>query len=571
MFSVVTAAFTVVSMVIRTTVFLVSVIGHTADPLPPDQGPQIGNANYTTLQVRPFQRTRQGAGKWQTANFVVHAPTQAFAQQVGAAAEQYRHDLAVAWLGKPLPGNWSQPCPITCNVGTTGTGGVTSFRFENGEVVGWRMNIQGSRERILDSVLPHEVSHTIFASHFRRPLPRWADEGAATLVEHEAELQHQRTHLAKVRRSRGWIPLNRLLTLTQYPQDMRDVLTLYAEGWSLTDFLVQQRDRQTFVAFIGAAHQQGWNGAVTAYYGMQGVEDLETQWTAWMDAGSGTRAPQVQVAVNVGMPVLDVWTTDNCVYCDRFKADYYRDKAFRARLDAAYTVRIRDATKEPGAVRQAGVTAFPTFLVPARGKRVEGYGGKAQLLRQLRTPASSQQYAEPIPAAQPQSPPAAPLAETEEPPPVAPTAPLSLQNTTTAGPDTSEPPAHTTAAEQPPPVSEAAKTVAETEADTEEPKGLFGKFHQAILETIRMLLAAAVGWFVSWRASQGFIKRRIIDRIVSKAVRQADDTAHRSALAGRLWDDIIDDDSDVGPQPATTQQPPYQPQRPPIRRRRRYR
>ena len=44
-----------------------------------------------------------------------------------------------------------------------GAGGATSFVFDRGEVFGWKMNIQGSRERILDSVLPHEVTHTIFA------------------------------------------------------------------------------------------------------------------------------------------------------------------------------------------------------------------------------------------------------------------------------------------------------------------------------------------------------------------------------------------------------------------------
>ena len=53
------------------------------------------------------------------------------------------------------------------------------------------MKIQGSRERILDSVLPHEITHTIFATHFGRPLPRWADEGACTTVEHASEKAKQ--------------------------------------------------------------------------------------------------------------------------------------------------------------------------------------------------------------------------------------------------------------------------------------------------------------------------------------------------------------------------------------------
>ena len=88
--------------------------------------------------------------------------------------------------------NWAQPCPITAQVGRhLGAGGATSFVFEHGEVFGWRMTIQGSLERILDSVLPHEVTHTIFATHFRQPLPRWADEGACTTVEHASEKAKQ--------------------------------------------------------------------------------------------------------------------------------------------------------------------------------------------------------------------------------------------------------------------------------------------------------------------------------------------------------------------------------------------
>jgi hypothetical protein len=121
----------------------------------------------------------QAAG-YRTANFIIEAPTEQLARRIGDAAEQYRHDLAIEWVGQPLP-RWSRPCPITAQVAPTlGAGGATSFVFDRGEVFNWTMTIQGSEERVLDSVLPHEITHTIFASHFRQPLPRWADEGACT-------------------------------------------------------------------------------------------------------------------------------------------------------------------------------------------------------------------------------------------------------------------------------------------------------------------------------------------------------------------------------------------------------
>ena len=123
------------------------------------------------------------AAGYRTVNFIVEAPTETLARKIGDAAEQYRQTLAIEWTGRPLP-RWSRPCPITAQVSPNlGAGGATSFVFDRGEVFNWTMTIQGSEERILDSVLPHEITHTIFASHFRRPLPRWADEGACTTVE----------------------------------------------------------------------------------------------------------------------------------------------------------------------------------------------------------------------------------------------------------------------------------------------------------------------------------------------------------------------------------------------------
>src|SRR5438105_1020646 len=46
-----------------------------------------------------------GAGH-RTPNFVVQAATPEIAEQVGEAAEQFRRDLALEWLGRAMP-NWT--------------------------------------------------------------------------------------------------------------------------------------------------------------------------------------------------------------------------------------------------------------------------------------------------------------------------------------------------------------------------------------------------------------------------------------------------------------------------------
>jgi hypothetical protein len=223
---------------------------------------------------------------YRTSNFVVDAPTESIARQVGDAAELYRDELAIEWLGKKLPGQWTKPCTVRVKVGQIGAGGATTFSFDRGHVFGWKMQVQGSLERILDSVLPHEISHTIFASHFRRPLPRWADEGAATLVEHESEKRRQQLTLKQVFNTPRRIPLKTLFTLEEYPREMQNVLTLYAEGYSLTDFLVQLGGKSHFLKFLEAAHRRSWNHALRKHYRFESVESLEKRWNKWVMAGS---------------------------------------------------------------------------------------------------------------------------------------------------------------------------------------------------------------------------------------------------------------------------------------------
>lgn len=224
-----------------------------------------------------------GAG-YKTANFVVMAPTPQLAEKIGRMAEQYRHTLAIAWTGKPMP-DWSQPCPITAKVAPRlGAGGETSFVFDRNEVYGWTMKIQGTEERVLDSVLPHEVSHTIFASYFRQPMPRWADEGACTTVEHESERSKQHKMLDEFLRTERGIPFSQMFVMKQYPQD---ILPLYAQGYSLSRYLIQQGGRHKFIAFLGQGmRNEQWANAVREHYGFKSLGDLQNSWLKWVSQGS---------------------------------------------------------------------------------------------------------------------------------------------------------------------------------------------------------------------------------------------------------------------------------------------
>ncbi|MFO0869521.1 MAG: hypothetical protein U0935_11365 [Pirellulales bacterium] len=234
----------------------------------------------TWLAVSSVALSVQGAS-YRTQYFLVHAPTAEYAREVGEAAERLRRELALEWLGHELP-PWRDSCPIEV-VPASGAGGVTQFYFDHGQPHGWTMRVQGSRERVLDSVLPHEITHTVFATHFGRPLPRWADEGACTTTEDVSERRKQEKLLNDFLRTNRGIPFNRMFEMTEYPSD---VLPLYAQGYSLARFLIALEGKPRFITFLGdGMKSRNWGRAVRQHYGFQDLSELQVRWNRWVAQG----------------------------------------------------------------------------------------------------------------------------------------------------------------------------------------------------------------------------------------------------------------------------------------------
>jgi len=211
---------------------------------------------------------------YRTTNFVVEAPTREIAQRVGQYAEHYRKEKALQWLGREMP-TWPQPCPLQVSVTSGGAGGATTFDYRGGGAYSQSMHIEGSLDRLLDSVLPHEVTHTVFAYYFRRPVPRWADEGGSVLSEDDLERGRHDQLVRNILMAGHGIPLKRLFSLRDYPND---VMTLYAEGFSVSDYLVGLSDRPRFLAFVADGMDNGWEQAVQSHYRFNSIDELEKSW-----------------------------------------------------------------------------------------------------------------------------------------------------------------------------------------------------------------------------------------------------------------------------------------------------
>ena len=210
-------------------------------------------------------------------NFDVTGTTPENCRRIAAEAEAQRASLAKLWLGKELT-DWAKPCPLRVTLSATGAGGATTFAFEAGSAAPADVAIMGSLERILGNQLPHEVAHAVLAAHFRQPVPRWADEGVAILSESKGEQKRHDQILLQLLNAGRALRLSHLFELKQYPSDM---ITLYTQGYSVARFLVERKDRATFLSFVNAGMKDGWDAAATRCYEFDTVSELEKSWIEW--------------------------------------------------------------------------------------------------------------------------------------------------------------------------------------------------------------------------------------------------------------------------------------------------
>ena len=244
------------------------------------------------------------AATYRTPNFIVYADSDEFARKASEVVEIYRRDLALLWLGEALP-NWSKPCVITIKTGPTlGAGGETTFTVCDDEVYDWKITAQGTEERVLDSVLPHEITHTILASYLRAQAPRWIDEGMATSVESASERTRYRLSLADFLHERKGIAFNDMVAMKDYPVE---VMPFYSQVFSVCEYLILIGGRRRLVEFAKeGARTNDWNAALRRYYEGRSLGDLQLEWVAWVGVWDKANRP-AQLPATPKLRDFDEW------------------------------------------------------------------------------------------------------------------------------------------------------------------------------------------------------------------------------------------------------------------------
>lgn len=233
------------------------------------------------------------AATYSTPNFTVTAPDEALAKRFGDQAEYFRKEKALEWLGQEMPA-WPRRCPLSVRITEAGAGGATSFTFSGeggrGGVASQEMEIHGPVRQLLNSVLPHEITHTVFAFHFGRPVPRWADEGGSVLSENDEERNSHDIRCREILNQGKAFRLNVLFRMVDYPRDM---IVLYAEGYSVSAYLVERggggrEGRRKLLQYLALGMQgsnqqshgsiESWNAAAQRVFDVDSTDALEAQW-----------------------------------------------------------------------------------------------------------------------------------------------------------------------------------------------------------------------------------------------------------------------------------------------------
>lgn len=224
----------------------------------------------------------------ETPNFCLfHQHSRAFAETVLRTAERTRIVQMRKWFDK-VGDDWSPKCSLYLYPSSeayseaTGAplqpgGGHTDIQAEEGRVLGRRIHVHGTRNFLLNGVVPHEVTHAVLAGRLGRDrVPRWADEGMAILAEERSHIAVHFRQLPRWRSEEALFSTRGLLEMRDYPEP-RSLGVFYAQSVSLVDFLTREKGAKCFADFVRDGTRNGYGTSLRKHYNWSFAE-LDRRW-----------------------------------------------------------------------------------------------------------------------------------------------------------------------------------------------------------------------------------------------------------------------------------------------------
>ena len=257
----------------------------------------------------------QCAVKYKSANFEVRSEASRLkAYEVAERCESLRANLQHQWLATQPHLKWVPTCEIVLHatranylsavgVAAASTTGCTSLRVDQDRVTFRRVDVCAENVERALSALSHELTHVVLTDRFKKtPLPRWADEGIATLADRMEKQEGHHRDLLQSRLRGGTFRIGELLATEDYPAPQR-MAAFYGQSTSLVRFLIHRKTPTEFIRFVEKARVSGYDAALRDVYEIQGVAELDNLWSQYASTEAATPNSRANIAL-LNMDVL---------------------------------------------------------------------------------------------------------------------------------------------------------------------------------------------------------------------------------------------------------------------------
>jgi hypothetical protein len=245
------------------------------------------------ITIHPTRGAATGASDWlllTTSNFRFRyrSGDAELASQAATEAESARKRILREWFAEDLPATWRVKCDVSIHPSLVSytaatnrraqTAGYSSVTLRHGRVVSRRIDLLANGSNLLHAVLPHEISHVVFASQFAdRPPPLWVDEGMAMMSEQASTKCRYKRKLDQSFERGTWFSAEQLMSMKEYPsEELREVF--YAQSMSLVEFFMSQRSAIHLVEFVRSLELNGYAVALRRVYGVSSLDQLDELW-----------------------------------------------------------------------------------------------------------------------------------------------------------------------------------------------------------------------------------------------------------------------------------------------------